>query len=525
MKYSVTGVITYILLELLPLQNRATQAYTRKFDETVVNSVSGITFNHSISFGANQTVTIWTEQLVAIGSCAPDPVIHIRPLTGPAIPAQSNDDCNIAGVTTGRNSCIRFTNTSGSSGSVALFAHGYTTCSASTGTVRVTRTNGGSSTTSYVTMGGHVLMLDVGWTAGEKVQIVRPPDSLSLFGNYRALLTRRDGACSYNDVKLVATSVTGIAGGAQITAPTSSAGGCSARIVVGSSWPSDVARQARVYVNDVSPDPDGDGLGSELELAIGTCEQKPGGYGSCAYARNAIDSDFDGLWDGWELLGRDLGALRLPAWGASPRHKDLFIELDWNVDDYPSNPFTESGLDQAAAPYRAGGSSLPNPDGVPGISLHFDAGISTCEPTQLVNCSTLFGNWGGSNATSAARGYLAHPGNMSTTRNGVFLYGLSCEDNCGAAFLDAAPRSVDFSSTGARILAHEVGHLLGIDHYGEYEQGGSTPRTHNCEPNYLSIMNYAYEGLPYIGFSFGTMPNLVSSQGPGRNYVAILVRA
>ena len=46
------------------------------------------------------------------------------------------------------------------------------------------------------------------------------------------------------------------------------------------------------------------------------------------------DSDGDGLLDDWEMHGIDLDGdgiidLDLPAMGANPFHKDLFLELDW----------------------------------------------------------------------------------------------------------------------------------------------------------------------------------------------------
>ncbi|NUR93316.1 MAG: DUF11 domain-containing protein [Nonomuraea sp.] len=79
----------------------------------------------------------------------------------------------------------------------------------------------------------------------------------------------------------------------------------------------------------------------------------------------------------------------------------------------------------------------------------------------------------------------------------------------------------------AGTLMHELGHALGLAH------GGDT-RT-NFKPNYLSIMNYAYEpgGIPTgldpaprrLDYSRGTMPNLDKSKldeskaiGPGDDY-------
>ena len=45
------------------------------------------------------------------------------------------------------------------------------------------------------------------------------------------------------------------------------------------------------------------------------------------------DSDADGLLDSWETIGFDADGngtidVNLPAMGANPQHKDLFLELD-----------------------------------------------------------------------------------------------------------------------------------------------------------------------------------------------------
>ena len=53
-----------------------------------------------------------------------------------------------------------------------------------------------------------------------------------------------------------------------------------------------------------------------------------------AQVRVNMDSDGDGLWDDWERFGIDVDGdgvidVDLPAMGANPMHKDIFIEVDW----------------------------------------------------------------------------------------------------------------------------------------------------------------------------------------------------
>ncbi|NUP00044.1 MAG: DUF11 domain-containing protein [Nonomuraea sp.] len=106
------------------------------------------------------------------------------------------------------------------------------------------------------------------------------------------------------------------------------------------------------------------------------------------------DADGDGLKDDWEIHGYDGDNdqridVNLPEMGADPRHKDIYLELDWEQGRSP----THAGIAAvrrafALAPDDAGhqADAIPtgetprgipaprNPDGRPGITLHVDAG-------------------------------------------------------------------------------------------------------------------------------------------------------
>ncbi|MEU0485071.1 hypothetical protein ABZ260_38570, partial [Streptosporangium sp. NPDC006013] len=90
------------------------------------------------------------------------------------------------------------------------------------------------------------------------------------------------------------------------------------------------------------------------------------------------DADGDGLLDGWERNGYNDNAdsvidVDLPKMGADPRHKDLFVELDYVGDHHPDREsVAEVRAAYAAAPKDAGG--VPNPDDKLGITLHLDMG-------------------------------------------------------------------------------------------------------------------------------------------------------
>lgn len=132
---------------------------------------------------------------------------------------------------------------------------------------------------------------------------------------------------------------------------------------------------------------DGDG-GSDDEPPVRLCVDLGG------------DSDGDGLLDSWEQNGYDDNGdgvvdVDLPALGADPAHKDLFLEVDYDNMVVPDRAGIQAMRDAfAAAPLdvgaRAGdreaaGSSgsnddtfgvsmPPNPDGTRGITLHVDTG-------------------------------------------------------------------------------------------------------------------------------------------------------
>jgi len=101
------------------------------------------------------------------------------------------------------------------------------------------------------------------------------------------------------------------------------------------------------------------------------------------------DSDGDGLLDSWEINGLDADRdgmidVDLPAMGANPNHKDLFVELDWMANNAPTGAAIRTWKAAfAAAPVNAGRTDDPskttitqvnNPDGKPGINLWVDTG-------------------------------------------------------------------------------------------------------------------------------------------------------
>ncbi len=163
--------------------------------------------------------------------------------------------------------------------------------------------------------------------------------------------------------------------------------------MVGGRWP-DPAGELRLIRNDnriPGHDPDGDGLGSQLEAAIGTCStlhEIAGGF-DCSRAADARDTDGDGLTDDLELIGKlDVAPYQtLPRWGADPRHKDVFIEVDFGLQATDEKTQHMSAASAARFMNLYGDPEtdpvlrllhaqiLVNPDGQPGVNTHLDTGV------------------------------------------------------------------------------------------------------------------------------------------------------
>jgi PKD repeat protein len=249
-----------------------------------------------------------------------------------------------------------------------------------------------------------------------------------------------------------------------------------------------------------------------------------------AYLYESPDTDGDGLPDDWEINGITVDSngvisvgntgngvfINLPAMGADPKHKDIFVHLDWMQDSpdgvsFKPNPRAiKMVIDSfAIAP-------VDNPDSKPGINLHVDFGA-----TSIMNPVTGE-TWG----TKSAAGDVPYQAVLEGTpgsaadwpialdsiktdrfnpngRNAVFHYALYCQryGDSGNKVGGGISRGIDGSdfllgvgSIGfnpiqeASFFMHELGHNLGLHHGGGEDI--------QFKPNYISIMNYRFD---YIG--------------------------
>lgn len=343
--------------------------------------------------------------------------------------------------------------------------------------------------------------------AGERAVAVSPPGGLA---SHNAYLASEDGLHILQRWSGGQTTLPGRESGSYVGLYGSTVFGKKGRLTI--------------YRNDPMNDADGDGLGNRLEVAIKTCASRASlvtGV-SCQAIADTRDTDGDGLWDAWELMGKG-PALPLPTWGANPRHKDIFVEVDFRRLTLQDN---ENGLAERMPPIvarqvadvygdrattdpalrAAHAMDVGNPDGEPGISLHFDTGVAP----QTAADATIYGDWGGYTAVNAvpdgAGGYRpqtpheAMVNNLTDSRRGIFHYVLGYMSGGGACGVGIA---CGFNMASASNSAHEFGHTLFLDHNGP--AGTHEP---NCKPNYPSLINYAFPaGMFSDGRGFPALNN------------------
>ncbi len=232
----------------------------------------------------------------------------------------------------------------------------------------------------------------------------------------------------------------------------------------------------------------------------------------CKKGAVLTDTDGDGISNEWEHNGvRDSFGhmlLDLPAMGADPNHKDVFVQLD----AMQNMSLKQEALDMVEQSFND--APVNNPDGTTGIHLHVDEGpTSVMNPVtgatwgslskandnipyeELIGSEDSSGNydWSAFNAIKSA--------NFDSNREAVFHYALSINkfDESGHAGLSKGIPSSDFivalgrgpeaarnGSVGqqAGTFMHELGHNLGLHHGGQVDT--------NNVPIYLSVMNYNF---------------------------------
>jgi hypothetical protein len=287
-------------------------------------------------------------------------------------------------------------------------------------------------------------------------------------------------------------------------------------VLVGT-WPGDAAGGVRLVSHNPANDPDNDGVDTDVENAV--MIQSCSGVGPCVsnVHYTTRDTDRDGITDGAEIFGIDApaapgaGPMHLPRWGADPRHKDIFVEVDFaDTLSSGSNPLALIGLTArnawaaaiAAAFNDPASGAVRNANSLTGVKVHLDIGI---DPPAFTN-ATLYGNWGGGGTRVDWNGsqIVARNDAQDVARSSIFRYAIATPGGGGNANNGAFAFGFGGTGSGASgnpgVFVHELGHTANLAHWGHDNALGDP--VHGA-PGYHSIMNYCFEKAGLMTFSDG----------------------
>jgi len=221
-----------------------------------------------------------------------------------------------------------------------------------------------------------------------------------------------------------------------------------------------------------------------------------------AAAPAATDTDGDSLPDTWETNGYDANGdgvvdVDLPALGATPNKKDLFVEMDYMSGRLAST----AAFDRIVQTFAS--APVSNPDGSTGIRIHLDGGPAAGSAYNLGGGNQV--PYDSNLQPAESQTDAIKNANFSASRRAVFHYMLWADDydnSCSSGNAFAIPNDTFIVTMGPKCswtvtenmnvgtFIHELGHDLGLTH-------GGTDSV-NYKPNYLSVMNYffQFDGVP-----------------------------
>lgn len=233
-------------------------------------------------------------------------------------------------------------------------------------------------------------------------------------------------------------------------------------------------------------------------------------YSQGCVSGDRSDKDGDDIPDRWEDNGVDINHdgkidFNLAARNASGLHKDIFLEIDYMK---LHQPYVQVIPDVIRA---FGNAPVCNPDGKTGIKLH----VQLDEEVPHQGLMKLWKDFDGYSekyfGTPSERRDPNHEAILDAKRD-VFHYAIfghdydltwtSVDERGSSGYADVGGMNLlvslgtftDPTHPGHTVgtvadqeaaLMHELGHNLGLKHGGK--------DVINCKPNYLSVMNYAFE--------------------------------
>ncbi len=205
------------------------------------------------------------------------------------------------------------------------------------------------------------------------------------------------------------------------------------------------------------------------------------------------DQDGDGLPDKWERDGYWDGQtfVDLPAMGADPKHKDLFVWMDYMVrPGGVSLAPSQTVIDHVIAVFA--NAPVANPDGKTGIAIHpllknqvpFAQTLGdTSDEDKVWTDFDALKNASFDPAYRKSFRYMIWANSYESSTSSGLARGIPGVDFIVSLGEWDTPGGTVWEKTGTFI--HELGHCLGLTHGGVDHE--------NYKPNYLSVMNYAFQ--------------------------------
>jgi hypothetical protein len=221
------------------------------------------------------------------------------------------------------------------------------------------------------------------------------------------------------------------------------------------------------------------------------------------------DKDGDGIPDDWEINGvdytyppdRSRHHLDLKNdYGASPKHKDIFIWVAWMED----STHTHKPEPDAIAIVRQAFANAPvqNIDGYPGINVRVVFAPEAIPEKQIIGSVDAGGNYDWAEYDALEKKYFPQE-LQGVFHFCLFAHDIDAEHHSGISktipgrefvvSLGGFTNMVGTVQEKAGTFMHELGHALGLRHGGLDDT--------NYKPNYISIMNYFFQlnGIPING--------------------------
>lgn len=211
----------------------------------------------------------------------------------------------------------------------------------------------------------------------------------------------------------------------------------------------------------------------------------------------ARDSDGDGLPDIWELRGYTENGVfvDLPALGANPFHKDLFVWMDYMVKNEGQAGETsfapsQTVIDNIKAVFA--NAPVSNPDGTTGVNIHpilknkvpykEELGVKDDDASVWTDFDVLK-NASFPQAYQKSHRYMIWANDYQESGSSGLARDIPATDFIVSLGTFTPAGGTSWEQLGTFI--HELGHCLGLRHGG--------PDDTNYKPNYLSIMSYSFQ--------------------------------